>query len=226
MIKLKVKETIYDVPTNFDELTWQHFVKIHSVQGRPILERIHVISNIPIDDLLEFSLEDFGKLCEIIGFTDVLDIVQYYGGLEIDLNVGKESYGDLEKARQEINQSGSWIKAANKVGLIYLKEDISELHLPLAIAKIRPVFDKINEFLEKYRKLFEGEVEAEEQMAGVEVLSKFGSFPTIDRLAIAYGKTHDEVLAMPAEIVYTKLLYDLESSEYQEKLHKIKSAIK
>jgi superfamily II DNA/RNA helicase len=33
-------------------------------------------------------------------------------------------------------------------------------------------------------------------------------------------------LAMPAEIVYTKLLYDLESSEYQEKLHKIKSAIK
>lgn len=226
MIKLKVKDIWYDVPTNYDEIIWQHFVKICSNQDRSIIERINAVTNIPIEHLLEVNIESFGNICNILEYIDKLDIAQHFGGLEIDLNVGKESYGDLEKARQEINQSGSWIKAANKVGLIYLKEDINELHLPLAIAKIRPVFDKINEFLEKYRKLFEGEVEAEEQMAGVEVLSKFGSFPTIDRLAIAYGKTHDEVLAMPAEIVYTKLLYDLESSEYQEKLHKIKSAIK
>jgi superfamily II DNA or RNA helicase len=68
-----------------------------------------------------------------------------------------------------------------------------------------------------------GETEAEEEMAGVEVFRRFGSFPTIDRLAITYGITHDEVLEMPAEIVMTKLLYDLEKAEYDERLMKIKT---
>jgi hypothetical protein len=226
MIKIIIKEATYEVPTNLDELTWKDFVKVYDCQERPILERLNAITNIPFDNLLSVSLQDFIKICQTVSYIDNLDIAQYFGGVDIDLNIGKESYGNLEKARQEINQNNSWVKSAQKVGLIYIQEDISDLHLPLAMAKIRPVFEKINEFLEKYRKLFDGEVEAEEQMAGVDVFRKFGSFPTIDRLAIAYGKTHDEVLDMPAEIVYTKLLYDLESGEYQEKLHKIKAAIK
>jgi hypothetical protein len=168
-------------------------------------------------------MSDLKTLAEITTYTDILYVAEAYGGIPIELNIGKESYGKLESARQAIIQSGNWVKAGQKVGMVYLNEDISELPLPLAMAKIKTVFILLNEFLTKFKKLYEGETEAEEEMAGVEVFRRFGSFPTIDRLAIAYGRTHDEVLDMPAEIVMTKLLYDLEKAEYDERLMKIKT---
>ena len=226
MITVKTNKNAYEVPTNFDELTWNKYVALVNVSDGNIIERLKVATGITEDELLELSITDLKTIAEISCYTDILFVAEKYGGIELDINIGKETYGKLELARQAIIQSGSWVKAAQKVGLVYLNEDISEYQLPLAMAKIKTVFELLNEFLTKFKKLYEGETEAEEELAGVEVFRRFGSFPTIDRLAITYGITHDEVLEMPAEIVYTKLLYDLESSEYQEKLHKIKSAIK
>jgi hypothetical protein len=77
-------------------------------------------------------------------------------------------------------------------------------------------------FLENYKPLFESEIELEEELAGAEVFKKFGNFPTVDKYAIEYGLTHNEVLAMQAEIVYTKMLYELEKKDYETKLMKIK----
>lgn len=224
MIKVRTLNKEYQVPTNFDELTWQQYVKLVKVQNDNIIQRLITATGITEDELLQMSISDFKKICELVEYTDVLFVAEAYGGLEMELNIGAESYGKLEQARQAIIQSGNWVLAAQKVGLIYLQEDINDYQLPLAMAKIKTVFELLNEFLTKFKKLYEGEVEAEEEIAGVDVFRKFGSFPTIDRLAIAYGKTHDEVLSMPAEVVMTKLLYDLENSEYQERLMKIKSA--
>jgi hypothetical protein len=184
---------------------------------------LKVATGITEDELLELSITDLKTIAEITCYTDILFVAEKYGGIELDINIGKETYGKLELARLAIIQSGNWVKAAQKVGLVYLNEDISEYQLPLAMAKIKTVFELLNEFLTKFKKLYEGETEAEEEMAGVEVFRRFGSFPTIDRLAITYGITHDEVLEMPAEIVMTKLLYDLEKAEYDERLMKIKT---
>lgn len=224
MIKVRTLNNEYQVPTNFDELTWQQYVKLVKVQNDNVIQRLITATGITEDELLQMSITDFKKICELVEYTDVLFVAEAYGGLEVELNIGAESFGKLEQARQAIIQAGNWVLAAQKVGLIYLQEDINDYQLPLAMAKIKTVFELLNEFLTKFKKLYEGEVEAEEEIAGVDVFRKFGSFPTIDRLAIAYGKTHDEVLAMPAEVVMTKLLYDLENSEYQERLMKIKSA--
>jgi hypothetical protein len=224
MITVKTPANTYEVPTNFDELTWKQFVALVNHADRNIIERLKVATGISEDELLDMSINDFKTICEAVVYTDILFVAEAYGGIEIDLNIGKESYGKLEKARQAIIQSGNWVKAAQQVGLVYLNEDINDYQLPLAMAKIKTVFELLNEFLTKFKKLYEGETEAEEEIAGVEVFRKFGSFPTIDRLAIVYGKSHDEVLDMPAEIVMTKLLYDLEKAEYDERLMKIKTA--
>jgi hypothetical protein len=223
MITIKTNQNTYEVPTNFDELTWNKYVALVTASTGNIIERLKASTGISEDELLEFSMSDLNTLAEITIYTDILYVAEAYGGIEIDLNIGKETYGKLESARQAIIQSGNWVKAGQKVGMVYLNEDISELPLPLAMAKIKTVFILLNEFLTKFKKLYESETEAEEEMAGVEVFRRFGSFPTIDRLAIAYGRTHDEVLEMPAEIVMTKLLYDLEKAEYDERLMKIKT---
>jgi hypothetical protein len=223
MITIKTNQNTYEVPTNFDELTWNKYVALVTASTGNIIERLKASTGITEDELLEFSMSDLKALAEITAYTDILYVAEAYGGIEIDLNIGKETYGKLESARQAIIQSGNWVKAGQKVGMVYLNEDISEYQLPLAMAKIKTVFILLNEFLTKFKKLYEGETEAEEEIAGVEVFRRFGSFPTIDRLAIAYGRTHDEVLEMPAEIVMTKLLYDLEKAEYDERLMKIKT---
>jgi hypothetical protein len=223
MITVKTNKNTYEVPTNFDELTWNKYVALVAASDGNIIERLKVATGITEDELLELSITDLKTIAEITCYTDILFVAEKYGGIELDINIGKETYGKLELARQAIIQSGSWVKAAQKVGLVYLNEDISEYQLPLAMAKIKTVFELLNEFLTKFKKLYEGETEAEEEMAGVEVFRRFGSFPTIDRLAITYGITHDEVLEMPAEIVMTKLLYDLEKAEYDERLMKIKT---
>jgi hypothetical protein len=223
MITVKTNQSTYQVPTNFDELTWNKYVALVTASEGNIIERLKVATGITEDELLELSITDLKTIAEITCYTDILFVAEKYGGINIDLNIGKESYGKLELARQAIIQSGNWVKAAQKVGLVYLDEDISGYQLPLAMAKIKTVFELLNEFLTKFKKLYEGEVEAEEEIAGVEVFRRFGSFPTIDRLAITYGITHDEVLEMPAEIVMTKLLYDLEKAEYDERLMKIKT---
>ena len=223
MITVKTNKNTYEVPTNFDELTWNKYVALVAASDGNIIERLKVATGITEDELLELSITDLKTIAEITCYTDILFVAEKYGGIELDINIGKETYGKLELARQAIIQSGSWVKAAQKVGLVYLNEDISEYLLPLAMAKIKTVFELLNEFLTKFKKLYEGETEAEEEMAGVEVFRRFGSFPTIDRLAITYGITHDEVLEMPAEIVMTKLLYDLEKAEYDERLMKIKT---
>jgi hypothetical protein len=223
MITIKTNKNTYEVPTNFDELTWNKYVALVAASDGNIIERLKVATGITEDELLELSITDLKTIAEISCYTDILFVAEKYGGIELDINIGKETYGKLELARQAIIQSGKWVKAAQKVGLVYLNEDISDYQLPLAMAKIKTVFELLNEFLTKFKKLYEGETEAEEEMAGVEVFRRFGSFPTIDRLAITYGITHDEVLEMPAEIVMTKLLYDLEKAEYDERLMKIKT---
>jgi hypothetical protein len=223
MITVKTNKNTYEVPTNFDELTWNKYVALVAASDGNIIERLKVATGITEDELLELSITDLKTIAEITCYTDILFVAEKYGGIELDINIGKETYGKLELARQAIIQSGNWVKASQKVGLVYLNEDISEYQLPLAMAKIKTVFELLNEFLTKFKKLYEGETEAEEEMAGVEVFRRFGSFPTIDRLAITYGITHDEVLEMPAEIVMTKLLYDLEKAEYDERLMKIKT---
>jgi hypothetical protein len=223
MITVKTNKNTYEVPTNFDELTWNKYVALVAASDGNIIERLKVATGITEDELLELSITDLKTIAEITCYTDILFVAEKYGGIELDINIGKETYGKLELARQAIIQSGNWVKASQKVGLVYLNEDISEYQLPLAMAKIKTVFELLNEFLTKFKKLYEGETEAEEEMAGVEVFRRFGSFPTIDRLAITYGITHDEVLDMPAEIVMTKLLYDLEKAEYDERLMKIKT---
>lgn len=226
MITVKTTNNTYNVPTNFDELEWNKYLQLINSQNENVIRRLVISTGISEDELLQLSISDLKFVCEIVSYTDVLFVAESFGNIEIDLNIGAESYGKLELARQAIMQSGSWILASVKVVQTYLNEDISNYQLPLAMAKSKAVFEKLNEFLTKYKKLYEGETEDVEVMAGVEVFNKFGSFPTIDRLAIAYGKSHDEVLEMPAEIVMTKLLYDLEQNEYNEKLMKLKSKLK
>jgi hypothetical protein len=225
MITLATNTAQYQVPTNFDELTWSKYIDIVKLIERPVLERLHNITKIPLEELSEMPVTSLHLITEVVSYIDIPQVLESYGEISCEINIGAESYGKLEISRQAIMQSKSWVIAAQKVCITYLQEDITDLPAIEAMTKAKGLFVAINNFLDKFKALYEGESDPEEELAGVEVFRKFGSFPTIDRLAIAYNKSHDDVLLMPAEIVMTKLLYDKEQADYQDRLMKIKSSL-
>jgi hypothetical protein len=222
MMQLSINGKIYNVPTNFDEVSYKDYCKLLTTENTA--EKINILTEIPIEIISELSISDIHFITECLMFADILFVAQNYAGLSepLHIDIGASTYGQLEIARQNIVAKG-WIAAGNEVMKAYELPEINDLVVPLAMSYLNDIYGKINTFLEKYKKLFEGEPDLEEELAGAEVFAKFGSFPTIDKLAIEYGISHDDVLKMPAEIVYTKLLYEHEKNEFETKLHKIKS---
>jgi hypothetical protein len=235
MIQIKYGEVTYDIPTNFDELTWKQFVSVLELIDKNVVRRVANVTAIPEKELSKLTVVDFSKLCEIVSFIDIPGVVQQYSlPHEHEINIGAESYGKLEDARQKITQSKNYLICGGEVWKIYFNEDISNDLIPLAITKINFLYSQINGFLERFKDLYEGEPEAEEYLAGVEVFNKFGCFPTLDRLVKEWGGAlhtlpnetpHDAVLRVSAEVVMTKLLYDYQTGKYKDRLFEIRKGI-
>lgn len=232
MIKVKCAEIVYDVPTNYDEITWGKYVKILELQEKNVVLRVSNISGIPEKELSKLTAVDFSKLCEMVSFIDIPGVVQQYLlPHQYEINIGAQSYGKLETARQKIVQAKNYLISGGEVWKTYFDEDINNELMPAAITKVNFLYSQINQFLERFKELYEGEPEAEEYLAGVEVFNKFGCFPTLDRLVKEWGGAinarpgedpHDAVLRVSAEVVMTKLLFDYQSGQYKEKLFEVR----
>ena len=224
MIQVESNKVIYNIPTNFDEISWSDFCKLIDLHDKKLMDRVSFITEIPVKELQKLDVTAFSQLCEYVSFIDVLGVAQQYKTkAELTINIGAETYGKLEKARQLITQSKNYLYCGGEVFKVYFSEDINDLMLPEAMTKVNFIYAEINKFLDKYKELYEGEATFEEDLAGIAVFQRFGSFPIIDKLATAWSVTHDKVLETPAEIVMTKLLYDLKSSEYQRNLFNLRS---
>lgn len=240
MIKVTCAEKIYEVPTNFNELTWSKYVGVLERFNKNLMQRISWVTSIPEKELYNLTVMDFTKLCEIVSFIDVCGVAQAWSYEEpLEINIGAESYGKLEASRQKISQAKNYMIVGGDVFNIYMGEDISELPLPQAMAKVNFIYARINGFLDRFKELYEGEPEAEEVLAGVQAFQRFGCFPTLDRLVKEYGgaliamlpeeergkphSPHDLALLLPAEVVMNKLLFDFQKGEYEQELFKIRS---
>lgn len=170
-----------------------------------------------------------------------------------EFNVGQREYGDLENALKFIRKSKNPVIVFDKLIKIFIddyevikeireiiditpearkelireqgKKESSATNLNAIEVLPKGVFflTCINKFLEEFKRLQDYTPSVEEEEAGVDDLQKFGSFGTAVQLARKYGKTHDEILAMPAREVYTTLLYDFEQSEVEKRLNQIRS---
>ena len=220
MIKCTIQDKIYNIPTNFDEISYKDYCQLK--ECNPI-KKVSIVTGIELPILEAMDITDLISILEHLTYLDITFVAENLT-TEIEplqVDIGKSTYGQLEMARQLINNKG-WVNAANDVLMIYNQEQIQDSLMPVAMAHAHDIYTKINNFLENYKPLFESEIELEEELAGAEVFKKFGNFPTVDKYAIEYGLTHNEVLAMQAEIVYTKMLYELEKKDYETKLMKIK----
>ena len=83
-------------------------------------------------------------------------------------------------------------------------------------------FAQITEFLERFKDLNTAEIDKDEEAAGVHRVQRFGVFATMDTLTGGDLTKHESYWKLPAEVVYTKLLYDKAVRDFQKDLTKIK----
>ena len=83
-------------------------------------------------------------------------------------------------------------------------------------------FAQLDSFFTRYQALNESEVDEDDLAAGIDRLNVFGPFATMDYLTGGDLSKHDEYWNMPADKIYTKLLFDKTKRLIQKDLEQIK----
>ena len=84
------------------------------------------------------------------------------------------------------------------------------------------VVEEVERTISNENRLLNYTPDADEITAGIERFNKFGIFGTIDSLADGDLTKHKEILKMPYNVVFSKLLYMKEQGMYQKALINLK----
>lgn len=214
----------YSFKTEWKEFTYSDYCSVLRNANKSVSERISNHTGISLDLVNKMSFSQYAFTCDALKFLDETDdALLFIPGYKDDLNIGRRTYKELEECLIFIRKVDNPILAIDKVIKILYSEDISDKNITECLGKGFFILDLIGKFLTEFKRLGDYTPSVEEEEAGVDELSKFGFFATAVQLARKYGKTHDEILAMPAREVYTTLLYDFEQSEVEKRLHEIRS---
>lgn len=222
MFKLKVEGKEYDIKDSWRDFTFDEYCQVINAKGKGFLERLSVFTSIPLGELNRMNCEHIAVLCGLVSFMETPETAMIFAEYYTDeLNIGKRKYSELEAAKIALQSVKVPVLAGDKILEIYYGAE--DLPLFAKLGKISFVLSEMEKFLQRFKRLNDYEPSPEELEAGVDNLSKFGFFATVVQFARKYGKTHDEILAMPAEEVYTTLLFDFEQNEIERNLIKIQN---
>ena len=218
---IRIGDNSYAFKTSFAEYTWREFVPILKARSLPVIERLSVYTNIPIDVLNSLTVAYLSSLLEAVKFNEDDDLLlllcdEYKTGQQIHFH----SYGRYEQVRQ-IVKGKEVIEVLHEVVNVYNGMQIQDMPLIKVFSIGMFYLSSLNDFNARYSRLADHKYSDEEIEAGVEDLEGFGFFGTVLKIARERGLKNDEVLNMKAIEVMDEVLYDFERSEYEKRLNKL-----
>ena len=221
MIELLINGTSYKAASCWNDVTFAQYVRLSKAQS--VAERVHVLTGIPIADVDKMNTKQFVNICALLTFAVPNEAFDYVVESDYTVNVGHESYGKLEAAKQAIAAEAMPHLAGVKVMELYTGENISDAPVLEVMGKVINTIIAIDNFLKEFKELYAFEPTAEQIVAGIGEIMKLGFMPTVVNLARQYSTTHDNILNMPAREVYMVLLTDFRKSQYEENLIKLQT---
>ena len=223
MIELKINGEIHSIPSNWKDISWAKYCDIVQAVEKPLIERVAVYTGLDIELLQRFTLSTFLNVCDMVAFCDdytlVDSLAKPYQG---ELNVGAETYEKLENCKMAASKAANPITAGAKIIKEYTGEDINDRCVLDVYAQVMFFFAQINKFLDKYKRLNDYEPSEDEIEAGIDQVTRFGTWGT----AVAYARRTnmkiEEVWKRPATEIYTTLLLDFEQAELNKRLRAVK----
>lgn len=193
------------IPSKWEDISITKFIEIQKLPEKSI------------GSLLEFySTPATVQTLEVFKFFTVPFEPTIPDGYSI--NIGKETWGKLERARIEISkldeENPDFITLYLK--LIEIYTTFAEINCVDGIGLGKYLFESITKFFDNFKELNEREEDAASDMAGTEELDAMGFFVTLDELANGKIWMHDVILGLPARQVYTKLLKDKRKAKFQK----------
>ena len=218
---IRIDDNSYTFKASFAEYTWSEFVPILKARSLPVIERLSVYTNIPIDVLNSLTVAYLSSLIEAVKFNEDDDLLlllcdEYKTGQQIHFH----SYGRYEQVRQ-IVKGKEVIEVLHEVVNVYNGMQIQDMPLIKVFSIGMFYLSSLNDFNARYSRLADHKYSDEEIEAGVEDLEGFGFFGTVLKIARERGLKNDEVLNMKAIEVMDEVLYDFERSEYEKRLNKL-----
>lgn len=222
-MQCKIEDITYHIKESWHELTYAEYCNVVRCQDKPPIERLSLLTGIDIDTLNKCNSKQLSILFSAVSwmdeYEDVLLFTHSYVGT---LNIGAQTYGQLEKAKVALQLAGDKpILAIGELINIYYSEQINNTSCVEAIGRGVWLLNEINIFLGKFTELYEYEPTVEEIEAGVDELSKLGSFYTVKKLSEKFCKHPDEVLKWEAVIVYSFLKAEAIDSKISRNLQNI-----
>jgi hypothetical protein len=232
-IGLNIVTSVENLPANlkasWDEVTYEEFLKLaanakveESIQR--IILNISVLTGLSAEDIGQFGTDSINSL---LPFLEFIDDVESLMALSIpkdihDINIGTESWGKLESAKQLMSQAGeSFMPIIPALLDVYhpikdFKQLVMTQAMPIALAMI----NKLNEFFSRYQRLNDYKPDSDELAAGLDKLNQYGFFSTLHALADGNPLLYDDMLNQPADVIYQTLVMDFEIAEYNKRLRK------
>lgn len=217
---IKINSVDYTFKTSFDEFTIDEYLTLTKSFGLPLVQRVSAFTSIPIDILNGLSLENFNHISEAVAFIENEVILGALADKHECKDVALESFAKIEKVKGLI-QASDMFTALTSIVELYTGETIKGK--PLLSEWHRCVFyaNSIKSFFDRFKELSEHQYTEEELEADVELLEGFKHYPIVFRYGKNRGMTNDEVLQVPAIEIYTELLYDYKSSEYEKRYSEV-----
>jgi hypothetical protein len=221
MVKIHIGGKPYKLPTKWEE------IDIHLLMGCTTpKEELSILGNIPPREINQLTHNQLFSLYQIIEFThdhESLDGVlkeisctQIYKD-DVGPMIDFSSWEKLSKARKVIEPQ--YHKTYYNLAKIYFPSEKDTINILSLGYKL---LEQLNTFLGSYEEMFNEPYEDDEVNAGVEDLNGFDIFGTAFTLAGEDILKMDEVLQMPAVVIYTALYYSFKKRKYQENLMKIR----
>lgn len=217
-MKLTINEREYEFKTAFAEFTIDEYLAIISRLNAPLVERINILTGIPIEVLNGLTIENFSQISALVGFTEDYKLLSALSEPYNGKDVGLESFAKLEAAKGLISKG---VTTLPEIAKIYTGNEFKGKNLLEAWNVCNFYLTSLNAFFARFAKMNLHEQSDEELEAGVEVFEGFKHYPIVFEYGKKRGMTNDEVLALPAIEIYTELLYDFEKSEYEKRYTQI-----
>lgn len=227
--------TNVELPLTWRDVTWSKFVEYEGKEFKTALDRVFFMSGIPEIILLNNPLFLKGVIDACSFVLDREALAEYENHVSKEYvalieekkisNIGSLPWGKIETAKALIKANENNVNAAaNGIIKEYLGVEINDKSCVEVIGLVAFFFAKIGEFFERYQELNNSPIDEDEEQAGVQRLAAFGPFATMDSLTGGDLSKHDEYWNMPADKIYTKLLFNKVSRDIQKDLETIKKA--
>jgi hypothetical protein len=217
MVKIKIGGWSFNVKNKWSEVTYKEAKRLAETEEHEIRKRVNVLMTPPLPDSLKVDQGHLLALYEICSFVTEMPLLVNDSIVLPSVKTWK--FRDFEKCRQAI------VKHPEELALAFPRIcDVLDFDESKYLEVGAKAMDAINEFTrgwEQWGIFDDSEPSREEVNAGIERLQAFGVFSMLDRLAVKYGVTPEQVEEWPTNDVFVKWTYLIERSNFESNMSKV-----